>query len=82
VQYSSSFTAGTTKKIWVAKLGKWVATLVARLLFGFKFRHLSKIQNGRQKERSSQHSPPKKVVYLLDPKRQQYNISQAKVVLS
>ncbi len=42
---------------WVAELGSWVAKLVARLLaaeaHGFKSRHLSKIQNGRQSGQKS-----------------------------
>jgi hypothetical protein len=44
----------------VAKLERWVATLVARLLAmqlsGFETRHLSKIHNGRHKQRSGRHT--------------------------
>ncbi len=47
---------------WLPKLGRWVAKLVERLLAilqlsGFESRHLSKIQNGRHKQRSGQHTP-------------------------
>jgi hypothetical protein len=45
---------------WVAKLGRWVAKLVARQLSGFESRHLSKIQNERQKQRRGEHTPARK----------------------
>ncbi len=45
----------------MAKLGRWVAKLVARLcllrqLSGFESRHLSKIQKGRHRHRRGQHN--------------------------
>ncbi len=66
------FNLRTSKsKGWVANFGRWVAkfqgdgwwqrTCFLRELSGFESRHLSKIQNGRHKQRSGQHTlaPPK-----------------------
>jgi hypothetical protein len=39
--------------VWLNWLGRWVAKLVKRLL---KSRHLSKLQNGRNRQRSGQHT--------------------------
>ncbi len=44
----------------VAKLGRWLANMVARLLArqlsGLESRHLYKLQNGQQMERDGQHT--------------------------
>jgi hypothetical protein len=42
------------------RIGRWMVKLIARLLatavMGFESKHLSKIQNGRRKQRNGQHT--------------------------
>ncbi len=54
----------------MAKLGRWVAKLIARLLTWqlswFESRHLSKVRNGGHKQRSGQHTLARQKKYTKE----------------